>query len=135
VNLQDSGQLCYPFCNGPINCPSHLPSCVGLLEVEYQICVPLGEPAPPCNLVAQDCDGGYGCYIVGDDPGPGCYPAGAATLGEQCISANGCAPGFVCINATCLSICDTAADEPCEDDANCANYFGPQNAGYCGFSG
>jgi len=135
VNLQDSGQLCYSFCNGPINCPSSMPECVGLLEVEYQICVPEGEPATPCNLVAQDCEGGYGCYIVGDDDYPGCYPSGEGTLGDECTSANGCAPGFLCINATCLTVCDTTAEEPCEDDANCANYYPAQNAGYCGFSG
>ena len=136
VNLEESGQLCYPFCNGPINCPTEMPECVGLLEVDYQICVPEGEPAVPCNLVTQDCEeAGHGCFIVGSDPNPGCYPAGDATLGEVCTSANSCAPGFVCINATCLSVCDVTAEEPCEDDANCANYYGPQNAGYCGFSG
>lgn len=135
ANLQDSGQLCYPFCNGPINCPSIMPDCVGLLDVEYQLCVPEGEPATACDLLAQDCDGGYGCYMVGDDTYPGCYPSGEGTLGDQCTSANGCGPGFICINATCLTVCDTSAEEPCEDDANCANYYGPQNAGYCGFSG
>lgn len=78
------------------------------LSSKYSVCTPGEEqpPATPCTPLAQDCAGAaQGCYATQE--GFVCLPKGNAAAGEECASANDCAPGAICFNnGRCVLMCD-----------------------------
>lgn len=71
-----------------------------------------------CDLVAQDCPSGQGCYLF--SPGGSgedviaCLTSGTAPIGGSCMYANECVRSGVCLlsgsSGICFEVCNTSAD-------------------------
>lgn len=92
-----------------------------------------------CDLLAQDCPMGEGCYPTGD-AGDCVRPTGVnAMQGGSCTATNDCAPGFACINATtgggdtCAAFCNREGGDPaCPMGFRCNGVTGfPDIVGVC----
>jgi hypothetical protein len=68
------------------------------------------EPNGTCDIFAQDCPSGQGCY--GTLGGHICMDGGSKDAGQFCDGSTECKPGHVCIAPVCVQLCDTS------DDAN-----------------
>jgi hypothetical protein len=84
-----------------------------------------------CDLFAQDCPPGDGCY-----PGPnvpGCYPEGGAGIGAPCRSSEECVKGAACISERCAAICTYPSGPPACAIGRCTrlDYPGAPDAGVC----
>jgi hypothetical protein len=69
-----------------------------------------------CDIIADDCGAGEHCRTVTfTDAGGQCGASGAVAANAPCIRASDCAGHAICANAgdgaTCLAICDPAAEE------------------------
>jgi hypothetical protein len=75
------------------------------------LCVPMPGT---CDVVAQSCASGQGCYVYFDDvtmtDTSGCYRAGTLTVGSSCSFINDCMPGASCIGGSCRRTCHTTSD-------------------------
>ena len=95
--------------------------------------VPSGSYTPAdgdaCNVVAQDCTDGDGCYF--GEAGADCFPAGDVKCGDACVNANDCRAGTLCVDnpGRCLPFCELG--EPCPGDAQCAGLQGRDDVGVC----
>lgn len=127
MSINDTGNRCYKFCQTVAHCEAQR-SCLTLTGTVYKVCQ-IPDLYDNCDLLAQDCEGGKGCYPVASEPEPICLAAGAATTGAVCENADGCVPGNLCINQRCKRICDRTAADPCGNFTPCVNYAG--DAGYC----
>ncbi len=59
-----------------------------------------------CDLQAQDCGPGQGCYAM--DGHPVCAWAGAGPEGAPCTYQNDCMPGTTCVLGQCRRLCQVA---------------------------
>lgn len=103
--LQDDGGMggaCRRYCYRDEDCP------------DGQLCVLLVEPEgsaerpsvcdTPCDLLAQDCPGGRGCYP--SSIAPGCFEAGTSPVGGSCTFSDECVPGAACtFEGACVPLC------------------------------
>lgn len=127
MSINDTGNRCYKFCQTVAHCEAQR-SCLTLTGTVYKVCQ-IPDLYDNCDLLAQDCDDGKGCYPVASEPQPICLAAGTAATGTVCENADGCVPGNICINQRCKRICDDTATDPCGNFTPCVGYAG--NAGYC----
>ncbi|MBX5480272.1 MAG: hypothetical protein IRZ16_00260 [Myxococcaceae bacterium] len=97
----DAGTFCARFCYSNGDCANG--------EACFLTVAPNGNSerplvcARPCDLFAQDCPPGRGCY-----PGPtapGCYPEGTVADGEPCTFSDECRPGSACVQQQCAPLC------------------------------
>lgn len=128
LNLNDTKYLCYQFCKIDAHCGDS--ECLGLTDAPYSVCKE-ADIYDNCDLLAQDCEGGKGCYVISGEDQPVCLPAGSSTAGGSCADGpSDCAPGFTCINNVCYTLCNVADPQECEGTfAKCSSHYG--NAGYC----
>jgi hypothetical protein len=88
-------------------------------------------PAGPCDLVANGCATGEGCYFLssatGAAPAPMCQASGIGVTGSSCTTYSNCAPGYTCIGATATTpgacekyCCDTGSSAGCPSGATCS---------------
>ncbi|HEY6722683.1 MAG TPA: hypothetical protein VI197_01595, partial [Polyangiaceae bacterium] len=97
------------------------------------------DPPPPdrerfvCDPLAQDCEGGLGCYFHGL---PLCAASDGLELDEPCDAEFACAPGLDCVSGAeapdeyfCEPYCDaTDPESPLACDTLCPdNYFSETN--------
>lgn len=98
---------CMPICT-TVNDQCADGSCVTFSDGgDPPIPVPIEICLPSCDLLAQDCGEGQGCYLAGEAV---CVGAGDGAVGETCMFANGCLPGMVCVGSdeggfVCRSFC------------------------------
>lgn len=57
-----------------------------------------------CNMFAQDCRDGQGCFALGDESM--CAWAGPVPVGGECTYQNDCGAGATCVLNTCRTVCD-----------------------------
>jgi len=88
------------------------------------------QPVVPCDILAQDCPEGQGCYLSNDGVSCGDTAAGLGPY-EQCEYANDCVPGLVCVNGECHQVCDPESPRCPEDHPVCHEPPGLENAGIC----
>lgn len=91
---------------------------------------------PLCDPVAQaGCAPGWKCAWINVAPGlgtAGCVPAGTVAAGGACAYGpdgatsgfDDCAPGLVCVSATCQAACELATDAGCSAAEDCIRYSG-----------
>jgi hypothetical protein len=131
------GQYCYKYCKSVNDC-DYGTKCLELTGQPYNVCSLSADEFETCNLLQQSCEGAAdGCYwSVSTINQPVCSKAGEGGGGDPCTSGTDCQKGFDCIaNKECRKICNlTEGQEPTCDSVftGCSNYYGPQNAGYCG---
>lgn len=93
-------------------------SCTGGCLYDLSSCV------SDCDLLAQDCAGGDGCYLSIGAPG-GCQAPGTAGLYEACTVQADCLPRYYCIpflgtSSTCVPFCDgSIGDADCPAGFTC----------------
>lgn len=84
-----------------------------------------------CDLIAQDCPQGEGCYLTGG--AAECFPAAEdqASCGEPCDAGNECAPGQICAgeDKACLALCEMS--QGCPGTATCEPLSGRSDLGVC----
>lgn len=107
----DTG-ICYEFCDGDardFQCGPELECVIDDAGV-FTLCLPM------CNPIEQDCDSGFGCYLMNKESlGFACAPTTEnIELGEPCDAVNDCAVGLNCVPA------DTMPD--CAGDSCCASF-------------
>lgn len=98
-------------------------------------------PPGECDLAAQDCGSGQGCYFAaGADGGavsPMCATEGMGALGTECMDANDCSAGLFCLGptgmmGTCRGVCCLGSDDPCPSGTEClipVTAAGPSDTG------
>jgi hypothetical protein len=57
-----------------------------------------------CDMIAQDCRNGQGCYALGDEAL--CAWAGPVPVGGACVFQNDCGAGSTCVQNRCRRVCD-----------------------------
>lgn len=133
LSLNDTGNLCYEFCERPTHCSAGS-ACLSLTGSPYKVCKISGI-YKNCELMGDaECGAGKGCYATADEPDPICLKAGTAADGEGCGNdANGCKAGLACVNQGCTRLCDKTAAKPCGDEfTQCSSYLGAfPNVGIC----
>jgi hypothetical protein len=86
-----------------------------------------GGGCTPCSLLSQaGCSARQGCYPSGASAC--CAPAGDFPENNPCGEDQQCAPGLLCINSLCLSLCDLAAPK-C--GPSCVPFGRYPGVGYC----
>lgn len=78
---------------------------------------PKSYPASdPCTVLPQaGCPADHTCLIATEGGATVCQSAGTAPLAGACAGNSECAPGLVCVGATCQSFCEQPSD--CEGTA------------------
>lgn len=64
----------------------------------------------PCDLYAQDCPAGDGCYAYPSLGGGACYDEGDNAIGTPCTYLSDCVPGGACIRSVCRQLCRSTED-------------------------
>ena len=88
-------------------------------------------PSGECDLVANGCPAGQGCYFLasamGAPPAPVCQPSGIGITDGACMTYTDCAPGFICQGAitgtpgACEKYCcDLGSSANCPAGAMCS---------------
>ena len=143
---------CLQFCEvaNPTDCADKgMPSanCVSFNDGVLPLC------EDPCDPLAQDCGGDFGCYAVGTQgftctiPG---YEDGLGNDADECYTVQSCKPGLVCTQGDAVSGCnaDTCCTQFCDTNQGnaectdamevCEPYFeagmelpGYENVGIC----
>ena len=73
-----------------------------------------GEDFEACDPLLQSCGDGEGCYDAGSGFGCQVDESGAGGLhGDECLAANECAPGSVCVVAAAVGACDAGVATCC----------------------
>lgn len=82
-----------------------------------------------CDLMAQDCPQGQGCFP--SEWGAGCFVAGAVECGEPCQATNDCGAGQICAGdpSRCLAMCERGA--LCPNGVLCGGLQGRDDVGLC----
>lgn len=104
---------CYEFCDAANNtCPEGRPCNVGLQGTDLTVC---GDIPVTCDVLAQDCTGGKGCYFIDAQGNTDCAANAGKTAGQSCQYINDCAAGLMCAGqpATCLPFCATDGTKTC----------------------
>ncbi|MFW5875099.1 MAG: hypothetical protein ACOCXM_00040 [Myxococcota bacterium] len=80
-------------------------------------------PPGECDLAEQDCEGAdEGCYFAepadGGAAAPMCAVEGPGGDGDECMDANDCGVGLMCVGptgmmGTCRPVCCLGSDDPC----------------------
>jgi hypothetical protein len=96
---------------------------------------PVDRPPPGCDLVAQNCGSGLGCYPGRSGYGV-CTQAGSLGEDSGCAEHDMCFPGLLCADVLgggsklCARICTTTGGTPCPTGRTCQPYPG-STFGYC----
>lgn len=126
LNLGGAGFRCYEYCTKKLHCPP-ASDCTLLRGRNFGVCklTPETYRDQRCDLLAQDCKEGQGCYLTGLVDFPICAPAGDGVQGEPCAGGGGCAKGYVCDGNRCARLCGTGEREPgCDEGYECKKpYF------------
>jgi len=142
VNACQAGMGCVVVPTDPVN--THCtPLCDGSLPcADGDPCVELSSPSnlsacllDTCDLFAQDCGAGQGCYPAtvtsGQETFEGnfCWYAGSGAVGDPCTGVTACAAGLACITDgagnVCLEICDLA-NPSCPTGTTCQTTSNPE---------
>ena len=68
-------------------------------------------PPPVCEvLTSKNCSEGKQCFP--DGKSNLCYPAGTKVHGNNCVNANDCVVGALCVAGQCRSLCDWSSAKP-----------------------
>ena len=108
--------LCKKFCHGNAQCTAP-GECIEVLRFAGSDELPrvCGELGPRCELLAQGCASGLGCY-PSPRSGPVCVTAGATADGAACTYSNDCQPGSACVKdgagLVCRRLCRSPSGEP-----------------------
>lgn len=104
--------FCVALCSiGDVPCPD-ANSCVIANDGALAVCL------PTCDPLAQDCDGGHGCYpFRNGDTSFACAPEGLLVeVGQQVPPM--CPPGSTDVDGTLLASCDDDAEVCCATFCN-----------------
>jgi hypothetical protein len=91
-----------------------------------------------CDLLAKDCDSGFGCYAESLVDPPAiievCYGAGSIGADGVCGSPSDCIPGTICTGGptvyNCRSLCSTDGSVTCTT-GTCTGMTGMEPVGAC----
>lgn len=108
----DAGEACDGSSAG-LTCPSDYlggtPGCQADCTIDVSSCL-------LCDLFAQDCNSGRGCYPTLVSPVCADQSASSKLEDEPCTYVNDCAPGFTCANLgsgeVCHQICRASGGSP-----------------------
>ena len=98
---------------------------------------PVGECAPGCDLFAQDCTGGAGCYptAIGEGHCTSVHVQGVD--GDACSYTNDCVPGLSCslegAKSFCHPLCGGPAKKPCTNGKSCIDLSPSADVSIVGF--
>ena len=95
-------------------------------------------PTIECDMLAQDCEPGFGCVATAGSNGFGsyCLPhPGLKGNGDPCFSDASCKAGLYCVFDKCSPICCPQTNEPCGEGGICNvdSPLGGFNASVCSF--
>ena len=127
--------VCKKFCHGNEQCTAP-GECIEVLRFEGSDELPrvCAEPGPKCELLAQGCASGLGCY-PSPTSGPVCVTAGAAEDGTACTYSNDCRPGSACVKdgagLVCRRLCRSPSGEPGCATGHCEPLQGFTGVGAC----
>ncbi|MGB8332831.1 MAG: hypothetical protein WCE62_22085 [Polyangiales bacterium] len=142
VNDCQAGIGCVAVPTDPVN-----PHCAALCDssiacADGDPCVDLSAPSnlsacllDTCDLFAQDCGAGQGCYPATVTSAGGttfdgnfCWYAGSGAAGDPCTEAAECAAGLACVTdgavELCLEICDLS-NPSCPAGTTCQTTSNP----------
>ncbi len=128
LQLNGTDSYCYTFCKTIGHCPNNAP-CLEIQDAPYKVCK-IDDLYDNCDILAQDCEEGKGCYSVAGEDQPVCIPAGTSPLGGECQGPSDCAPGTHCVNFRCYELCDKNDPEACGLFGKCSSVVSP-GVGYC----
>ncbi|UJR81638.1 Hypothetical protein I5071_36980 [Sandaracinus amylolyticus] len=131
-----------------ICCPSDRGACGDQDEVDCRADAVLVTGVPTqwgrcgalrtCDVLApeRDCAPGEGCYIETDPARTVCRWAGEGDVGDPCLEARDCGPGFFCggvPSRTCVRVCrvDDPTSCPLEEGRCVAQAYSPPGSGVC----
>ena len=125
--------VCQKLCYADSDCGSP-ETCEGVLAFSGtsespSLCVNLTE----CDLLAQDCPAGEGCYLDLHHDGGACLAEGSSPVGGSCTRSNDCVKGAACDGTgTCRQLCGTAGSPACTS-GTCtpASAPAPSGVGLC----
>ncbi|NOZ00670.1 MAG: hypothetical protein GXP54_02115 [Deltaproteobacteria bacterium] len=135
VNL-DSGSVCAVLCS--VSDDQNAKACKTICKQTYGTLADtdgLGfckaqDPIIPCDILAQDCPEGQGCYL--SQTGISCVKTSKGLdLDATCEFANECKPGLVCVNAVCHKVCDPDKPDCPLNLPTCGAMPGVDGAGVC----
>jgi len=74
---------------------------------------PVGQCIASCDVFAQDCVPGDGCYVVNTLGDTGCMYSNDGAEGTFCLADTDCAPGTACIGNLCAAFCGGPSNVAC----------------------
>jgi len=129
-NIVEGGEQC-DGCNFA-SCTTCTPTYVGGTPTCSGTCMLDYSPCTRCDLVAQDCSAGQGCYPAGGEETV--CATSSQNLGEDapCQNPFDCAPGFACVGTAfgdrCKRMCNRPAGTNCGGGQTCVAVTGfPSN--------
>ena len=128
TSLNGEDYYCYIFCKTIGHCPNNA-ACLEITDAAFSLCKIEGI-YDNCNILAQDCEQGKGCYSIGGEDLPVCLEAGAEPVGGVCESPSDCSPGHHCVNFRCYELCDKNDPNACGTFTSCAGFVAA-GVGYC----
>ena len=128
LQLNGTDSYCYILCKTIGHCPNNAP-CLELQDSPYKVCK-IDDLYDNCDILAQDCEDGKGCYSVANEDLPVCIPAGSSPLGGECEGPSDCIPGAHCVNFRCYELCDKNDPEACGLFGKCSSVVSA-GVGYC----
>ncbi|PIE17490.1 MAG: hypothetical protein CSA66_05740 [Proteobacteria bacterium] len=121
LSFDGTSSECMEFCDQQNNtCREDRPCNIGIQGGDFTFC---GDIPVACDIFAQNCDDGQGCYVIDTDGNTGCHSAGGQQAGASCQAVNDCAPGHLCAGnpGTCSLVCEIDGDPTgCPDGEECA---------------
>jgi hypothetical protein len=128
TSLNGEDYFCYIFCKTIGHCPNNV-ACQEISDTPFSLCKIEGI-YDNCDILAQDCEQGKGCYSIGGEDLPVCLDAGTEPVGGVCESPSDCTPGHHCVNFRCYEVCDKSDANACGTFVSCAGFVA-SGAGYC----
>jgi hypothetical protein len=128
TSLNGEDYFCYIFCKTIGHCPNNA-ACMEISDTAFNLCKIEGI-YDTCDILAQDCEQGKGCYSIGGEDLPVCLDAGTEPVGGACETPSDCSPGHHCVNFRCYEVCDKNDANACGTFVSCAGFVA-SGAGYC----
>jgi hypothetical protein len=147
INDSVCQNLCYKACRTDQDCGSKS-RCTGTIPIDNQtvenlyFCSPPIELCDPTGIAAcGTARTNFKCVFLAGLTGVGntdstvcdCSSFHSVAVGQKCTaSPDNCAPGSVCVNAICHTVCSLkVSGSACPNGVGCSAIYGSQNYGYC----
>ncbi len=141
--------ICYKTCRNDLDCDSNSRCTAStIVDAANQAVKNLFFCSPPiesCNptgsALCAKAQSNFNCVFLAGLTGVGntdstvcdCSSLHYVAVGQSCTtSPDDCAPGSVCVNGACHTVCSLkAASSACPNGGGCSAVYGSQNYGYC----